>query len=132
MSKEALLKLKIAVFADGVMIMKRSEIEDLILGPVRGHEGTDNNHPAHSSRNELAVVTDPEQRGLVRVSYVGSEKDWVSVLVLDAAGTICLQREKRSKKGDNFFQLDLQHLPQGRYRLRLLSTNGLLSGNFSL
>ena len=132
MSKEALLKHKIAVFADGVMIMKRSDIDDLILGPGLDSKETDNIQPAVEGRRELTVVTDPEQRGLVRVSYVGSEKDWVTVLVLNSAGSICLQREKRSKKGDNFFQLDLHHLPIGRYRLRLLSTSGLLSGDFSL
>lgn len=112
------------------MIMKRSEIEDLILGHDQGQGGHIN--ASHTSTPGLRLDVDPEEKGLIMVQYAASEREWVSILVLDGSGTIHVQREKRSKKGNNCFQLDLRHLPEGTYRLRILTSQSLLSGTIHL
>lgn len=113
--------------------MKRTEIEDLILG------GTEGLHPAPSlqkmpgqSDSVLRTLMDPEERGMVSVYYEGVQRDWITVLVLDVHGRIQLQKEKRSKAGTNYFQLDLSHLPSAEYRLHIISASGLMASKFSL
>lgn len=52
-------------------------------------------------------------------------REWVTILVMDAKGKILLQKERRTRPGANSFTFDLAQLSQLRFRVSLLTLEGV-------
>lgn len=108
--------------------MQRDELHRLILGP---NQKLSEKRVTQGKAQPLTILPIEGEPKTYALHVKSAHREWVSILVTDAGGEICLQKERRCKVGYNIFRVDLSKFISGRYRIDLLSSDMIQTGTLS-